>query len=784
MRLVSILIALTVVPCTELCADVTRVAQDGLVLSWDAADATVGDRKVSRVRIPDRSGHGNLGYVVGPARLLSKPPRIELDGKAAIAGPRPIRTDYASIDIVCRIDRVYSAGLQLIFTGHERARADSSTVHSGNPRQWVLEIRGAPPEPRNAWRGHLSFGVFGMDSQWHFALSNRPVTRGWHHVVGTFDGRHVRLYIDGKLQSVFHPAPAGVYQGRMNHPPDDTVRVPAVGTVSSKGRYGFDGAVAGVRLYDRGLTADEVGQLWDNAQKLGITFGTAPRPTAHHEKPSFKVLFSNDTTNVLTCTSPYHKKGQPFTEDMLRATIDEAKGVDVHMLQPGLGWIPWWKSRQYPIDEHAHWFHSQTGRELSSFGQYMLAGGDIVGTFVEYCRKQHVVPFVSFRLNDGHHLENVGTKEQRAEWVSRFYAEHPEYRLGPDRNDWNQHVHNWAIPQVREHKFGFLREICEQYDIDGLELDFMRHAQFFRVAETTFKQRSRIMTDFVRRVRTLLDRTAKPGQHRWLCARVPLLLANHDSLGIDLPSMVDAGLDMVNLSASYFTVQQSDMEQICRLVPDTAVYLEMTHCTTTGPSRGGYDSFRYLRTTDQQFYTGAHLAYQRGAVGVSLFNFVYYREHGTPGRGPFNEPPFHVLSRLGQPDWLARQPQWYVIAKTWFPQVESPQVPFGLAAGKSRVIQLDLAPITGPKPGLLRLRTETNCTDRVWAVTLNGQALRPSSPILKPISHPYDAALGIPDQYACFTVPRSIPRQGINDIRVTLKTGRPVDVDYVDLVLP
>ncbi|MFV2068633.1 MAG: hypothetical protein ACC645_16810, partial [Pirellulales bacterium] len=487
---------------------------------------------------------------------------------------------------------------------------------------------------------------------------------------------------------------------------------------------------------------------------------------------------------VLTCTSPYHEKGQPFTDDMLRATIDEAQGVDVHMLQPGLGWIPWWKSRQYPIDEHARWFHDRTGRKLGSFGRYMLDGGDIVGTFVEHCRKHRVVPFVSLRLNDGHHLENVETKEQRSEWVSRFYAEHPEYRLGPDLNDWNQRVHNWAIPEVRDHKFAFLREICEQYDIDGLELDFMRHSQLFRVSETTFKQRSRIVTDFTRRVRALLDRTAKPGQPRWLCARVPLLLANHDSLGIDLPAMVEAGLDMVNLSASYFTVQQSDMERICHLVPRAAVYLEMTHCTTTGPSRSGYDSFSYLRTTEPQFHTGAHLAYERGAAGVSLFNFVYYREHGTAGRGPFNEPPFPVLPRLGQPAWIARQPQWYVVAKTWFPKVESPQVPFGLTEGKSRLIELDLAPLAGPEPGLLRLRSESDGTDRRWHVTLNERALRPADSVLKPIEHPYDAALGAAGQYACFTVPRSLPRPGINRIVVTLESGPPVTVDYVDLVLP
>ncbi|MHC4123768.1 MAG: hypothetical protein ACYSSI_09365, partial [Planctomycetota bacterium] len=73
-------------------------------------------------------------------------------------------------------------------------------------------------------------------------------------------------------------------------------------------------------------------------------------------KAPFKVLYSNDTTNITSCTSPFHKRGEPFTDDMLRATVDEAAGCDVHMLQPGLGWIPWWKSKAYPADEHYRWF--------------------------------------------------------------------------------------------------------------------------------------------------------------------------------------------------------------------------------------------------------------------------------------------------------------------------------------------------------------------------------------------------------------------------------------------
>lgn len=504
-------------------------------------------------------------------------------------------------------------------------------------------------------------------------------------------------------------------------------------------------------------------------------------------KCPYKVIFSNDTTNILSCVSPYHKKGDPFTTEMLQATVDEVDGVDAHLLQPGVGWIPWWKSKLYPADEHYRWFAERTGHKPDPFGRYMIAGGDMVRVFVDRCRQKGQAPFVSLRLNDGHHLENVNTKDRRSCWCTKFYVEHPEYRIGPDVRDWNQHVLNWAIPEVREHKFGFIREICESYDIDGFELDFMRHVSYFQLDKTAPKQRCKIMTDFVARVRKLLDRTAGRGKHRWLCARVPSVTSMHDPLGIDLPRMVDAGLEMANLSSYYFTMQQTDLATIRQRIPSAAVYLEMTHSSTNGPSRGGYDSFTFRRTTPHQFYTGAHLAYSRGADGASLFNFVYYREHGTPGRGPFNEPPFHVLKRLGQPDWLARQPQWYVLAKAWLDRrVPGPApLPRRFRKGHTETLRPDMAPTKHQtKDGLLRLMTFKSSAECSWQVALNGRQLEPTEFVAKPIDHPYDGGLGEPDQYACFTCPRAIVKDGINELRITMTDGPESVLNYVDIVLP
>jgi hypothetical protein len=506
-------------------------------------------------------------------------------------------------------------------------------------------------------------------------------------------------------------------------------------------------------------------------------------------KAPFKVLFSNDTTNITTCTSPYHKRDEPFRPEMLEATVDEAVGGDVQLLQPGFGWAPLWKSKVCP--DHYRWWTETCRQKASSYATYMLNGGDFVDVFVKRCRQRGVAPFVSLRLNDGHGKEWVDAKpgSDLPVWAvltqSRFYKEHPEYRIGTG-NSWDQTVHNWAIPAVREYKFAFIQEICENYDLDGFELDYMRHNSFFRLNETTSAERVQIMADFVARVRKLLDRTARPGQRRWLCARVPCHLAMHDRLGIDLKRMVAAGLDMVNLSATYFTQQAHDLPTICRMVPQATVYLEGAHCTMTMPgNRPGYDSFLYRRTTAAQFYTTAHMVHRRGGSGMSLFNFVYYREHGIPGvdpsaRGPFDEPPFQILARLGDPGWLARQPQCYFLAQNWFATIDGQ-----FTAGQRRTYTLDMAPTEHQtRDGIFRLMVKPDAAAHHWTVSVNGTPLTAIDFVRKPIADPYEAGLGEPKQYACFACPRSILRDGLNQIGVVLVAGQSATIQYLDLTLP
>jgi len=252
--------------------------------------------------------------------------------------------------------------------------------------------------------------------------------------------------------------------------------------------------------------------------------------------------------------------------------------------------------------------------------------------------------------------------------------------------------------------------------------------------------------------------------------------------------MVEAGLDMVNLSASYFTVQQTDLAAIRRSVPQAAVYLEMCHSIWNGrkPVGKGYDTFPFRRATPEQFYTAAHLAYARGGDGMSAFNFVYYREHGGSGRGPFAEPPFHVFKHLGDRKWLAQQPQHYFLASGWGNPFAKPSVlPRKMAAGQTEAFTLDLAPPTGgwKRGGRLRIQDEDSLGESRWTARLNGKELAATDDVSEPYSNPYPPLLGKPEELRAWGVPASVLKDGLNRIEITMAQGKASKLAFLDLAL-
>lgn len=513
-------------------------------------------------------------------------------------------------------------------------------------------------------------------------------------------------------------------------------------------------------------------------------------------KAPFRLLYSNDLTNTLSCTSPFHKPREPFRKEMLEATVDEVAGtgVDVHLLQPGLGVLPMWKSKVQPLDEHAAWLKETYGQKLDQYTQTVLNGTDLIQTFLDRCRMRAQAPLISIRVNDAHHKENVDKKKGEkfgsvSMSINRFYHAHPEYRLVPGSFSGKDLVLNWAEPEVRAQKLALLQELCENYDLDGLELDFLRTYSYFRLTETTREQRAAIMTAFVKDVRTLLDRTAREGRRRWLSVRVPCYLEAHDPLGIDLTAMTAAGVDIVNASSHYFTTQHHHLAAIRKQAPNATLYFELCHTIWKGEKVAvGYDVFPYRRATREHLHTAAHLACSRGADGISLFNFAYYRENGTgEGRGVFGEPPFDALKALSDPNALAQEPQHWFIAQGWrAPGAKPLSVPRKIVPGTPAKFYFDLvAPQGGWKlDARLRIQSDQPLGSDPWIATFNGEALVSTPDVSEPFPVPYPSMMGKPEELRAWLVPAKWLTEGVNRLELVRQGSGEVSVTFLDLAVP
>ncbi len=263
------------------------------------------------------------------------------------------------------------------------------------------------------------------------------------------------------------------------------------------------------------------------------------------EPPPWRMIYDNDTTNILNCQSPFHnidERPRVLTDEKIRASVREAvvDGMDAQLIQPCTTWVPWWPSKIVPLKEHEQWFRDTYGVEPNIPEQrYLLNGGDIVGTFIDECHKNNVAALVSLRINDAHHQERTWDENPPgifAHCLNRFYREHPQYRLAPPPSRAiKDRVHNWAIPEARAHKEALVKEVIDVYPtLDGIELDFIRHPYYFH-EDLPMEKRVEIMCDFISKIRAHLDASGKAptGLKKYLGVRVPITEAEWKDVGLN-----------------------------------------------------------------------------------------------------------------------------------------------------------------------------------------------------------------------------------------------------------
>ncbi|MGM9682267.1 MAG: hypothetical protein ACI3XQ_01585 [Eubacteriales bacterium] len=500
------------------------------------------------------------------------------------------------------------------------------------------------------------------------------------------------------------------------------------------------------------------------------------------------VFYSNDLAHCMNLVSPYNPtKTNTLSKYLLKSAVDEALdgGADVFVTEL-YGWTPFYPSEVYSIEEHIDWFYNEYGgkQRMNGVQNYVLGGGDPINDQLERAHQKDKQYFISFRLNDHHYLANINNPEVMNQTnASRIYYENPEWRIGQVLDDsgkiYSQVVWDFSFEGVRDYKLSLITELIENYDIDGMIIDLMRCPYYFN-QERTPKEADRvaIMTDFIASIRQALDeKTAITGIEYCLGLKVPQNNGCYSQMGLDLSKMYyDAGVDMFVFCEGYTTHNDwSYMEEIRALLPEALLYAELYQVS----SRVGDDVTGNRIMTAEQYYTSAYLAYKRGADGIYLFNFPFYRENGY-------EPPFEIFPQLKDIEFLESSAQHYFIGLTLNLLVHNNNLNESyLFTGRSITFELDMQePVGGwSTDGILRLESSSDLTSSTFAVTVNGVLLESTTVTAEPYISQYTQSTGEPDNWVSYIVPRDILKSGKNEI-VVLQTGGNVTVlNFVDLAI-
>ncbi|MCW2316593.1 hypothetical protein M2322_002141 [Rhodoblastus acidophilus] len=420
-----------------------------------------------------------------------------------------------------------------------------------------------------------------------------------------------------------------------------------------------------------------------------------------------KIYYNDDATD-LQMASPFHELHQDVTDTELAANMRQCfeAGVDVYVLQPGTGWVPLWRSDVYPADEHYRWFNRTYNVQPFGLIKYMMNGGDLVAAALREARAYGRKLIVSFRLNDIHTIEFSGRSPDYArahmhdanipEWlqslpyhISRVHMEHPEWRFEPESVNPEDLLWDWRHPAAVAHKLALVSELATKYDIDGIELDFMRFPRFFG-DDFALVERFQIIGNFIRAVRDALDAGRKG---RELTLRVPPKVAALAALGVDLSQAKEIGVTRINVSSHTFTNQDVDFEEFRAAGHGMALSLELAyakHFLMHQQSRRPNDDMT-IHSAPIDDVSTAWLARSQGFDSVSIFNFFYYRDYreGKKNYDSSHEPPFFVIEKLKEPErWLNPIQCWSLgsVFTQGFKQYA--QMPAQVAVGRSAALRL------------------------------------------------------------------------------------------------
>ncbi len=349
-------------------------------------------------------------------------------------------------------------------------------------------------------------------------------------------------------------------------------------------------------------------------------------------------------------------------------------------------------------------FATREGRFTNNLAPAFLRQGiDPLQVMTDFGHQRGIEVLWSMRMNDTHDgsTTDYGPVMFRA---NNLKTQHPEYLIGsatqkPRYGIWS--AVDYGLPEIRDLAFAYCEEVGRNYDIDGIELDFFRHAFFFRCSATNQPcgpVELKAMTGLLRRIRAMTEEVGRRrGRPMLLAIRVPDSVEYCRFIGLDLEEWLRQGLADLLVVTGYTQLNPWDYTVALGRKYHVKVYASLDE-----PRVRDVDSAK--ARAELASYRGRALqAWAAGMDGIYMFNFFdpkspLWRELGDP----------KTARALDRTYFLSpRGPGTMYVPHQAFIQVPvlNPANRIPLAPGRPVVLPLSLGERAGlAQPAVLRLR--------------------------------------------------------------------------------
>ncbi len=337
-------------------------------------------------------------------------------------------------------------------------------------------------------------------------------------------------------------------------------------------------------------------------------------------------------------------------------------------------------------------------------------------------RKHGVEIFYSNRMNDWHDSFTPAMlydiRREHPEWSLSTQDEGKKYSYPDVRSCWS--TWDFEVPEIRQLTVDALREVCRNYDVDGIELDFLRGTVYFKPTmehRAVEQKHLDLMTGMMHQIRLMTEEEGiRRSRPILIMVRITIDVPLSKSIGLDVETWLSEGLiDLLHIGTWIdFDAPMKPVIDLCHR-HEVPVY-PMVHAVQHA------DRFK-----DKAVWRGEALwRLWEGADGVYTFNVF--------------DPELWLWHELGDPAAMAGKDHTYVWDYLPSQRAESDVLPVMRLTRFRRPVQitktggetillfvgedLNVPPPCGKDRDLtLRVRVQNMTRDQQLIITLNGSRL-------------------------------------------------------------